>query len=665
MEYILYRLSSSKFSKFPVWFNKTLIKLINQKEKLRIRYHKFHNPRDKIELDLLRERCHKFINICQKQYHNKIEANICKNSKLFWRYIKDKRKGQSTFPTKMKMNNITATTGPDIANLFASQFSSVYSSNEPTNSKYVPITNNHIFKIKVNESEVSMAIKRLNIDKGSGPDNIPPLFIKRCRTAITLPLTIIFNRSLQDGVFPTEWKKTRILPIFKNHDQKDVKNYRPISILSCLSKLFESLLYPHIFTHIKNYLTEFQHGFYKGRSVETNLVLAVSDIAREIDNGEQVDTIYTDFSNAFDKVNHVVLLNKLAVFGIEGSLLSWFKSYLFQRPQEVVINGFQSKQYYAESGVPQGSHLGPVLFLIFINDITSYIKYSKISLFADDLKIYRTIKSIHDAELLQKDLDGVGEWCTLNGMLLNTNKCSYIRFTRKIKPIESRYSLNGEKLVVVSEVRDLGVLLDSKLKFNVHINNIVTRAAQMLGFLKRSLKGFKLRQTRLILYNSLVRSRLEFASVSWNPVYSSSSQRIENIQRAFTRHLAYITRNISHRRPYSQRMSFFNITSLKTRRMIADLMFIHKILNNKIHCADLLSSLQLTVPLNYPRHPITRTFSLPRCRTNLGLHQPLARISASYNEINAKLPEIDIVYDNSNSYRNKLLKHFVQQSYEH
>jgi hypothetical protein len=284
--------------------------------------------------------------------------------------------------------------------------------------------------LKFNESDVLTKIKGLNTQKAVGPDNIPPLLIKRCGFALALPLKIIYNFSLNVGIFPNEWKKARIVPVFKKGDRNNVVNYRPISMLSSFAKLFESLVYPLVYRHINASLSDFQHGFRSSRSVESNLVSLVSEIATDIDKGLHIDAIYTDMSNAFDKVNHIKLLSKLEAIGIGNTLLQWFHSYLDERLQAVAVNGCHSQTFIARTGVPQGSHLGPLLFLVFVNDIVAHVKNSKVSMFADDLKIYKTIKNLYDVQVLQKDLDNIVEWCVDNGMILNPSKCVHISFTR-------------------------------------------------------------------------------------------------------------------------------------------------------------------------------------------------------------------------------------------
>lgn len=646
----------AKSSGKPSWFNVSLVKLLARKDKLRRKFHKFNNPRDELEYHRVRSDCDKLYRRCFSDYKSHLEANIKKNPKIFWNYIKTKRKGQSTFPADMFLGNLTADSNQGVVELFARHFSSVYTGN-----LIVPIpvrscnTIDNIQLFTFTESCILKKINKLDTSKAAGPDGIPPLLIKTCGTKLVKPLALIFNRSIRDGVFPTEWKKARIAPIYKKGDRSNIINYRPISILSTFSKLFESVLYPIIYHHVDNIISIHQHGFRSGRSVQTNLVSYLTDISLEVGNNtSQVDAIYTDFSSAFDKVNHMILLHRLESAGIHSSLLDWFRSYLEFRSQVVAVNGFESKEYFADSGVPQGSHLGPILFSIFVNDICDHIKNCQFLLFADDLKIFRPIKSLSDVALVQTDLNNVERWCRSNGMTLNVNKCFFIRFTRKVHPVRSHYTLNGSDLCEVAEIKDLGVTLDNKLQMSAHINNIARKAGSMLGFIRRNSKGFGI-QTKITLYNALVLSHLEFASAAWNPAYAKYSQRLEGVQRSFTRHIAFVSPNICHRLPYDYRLNFFKMRSLFVRRQFLDLCFLHRVLSGPLS-DQILQRVGIAVPYRPPRNRIRRIFHIPRCRTNLALNSPILRLCRSYNANNNNNDNgIDIFHDSYGRFRRKLL----------
>lgn len=373
----------------------------------------------------------------------------------------------------------------------------------------------------------------------------------------------------------------------------------------------------------------------------------------KVDRRSQVDVIYTDFTSAFDKVDHYLLLLKLKRYGICAEMWLWFLSYLTARPQNVVINGFSSETYYSTSGVPQGSHLGPKLFLIFINDIVDYLPNSHSSLFADDLKLYREILSNNDVSLLQSDLNALSLWCRRNRMHLNPTKCFHIKFTRKKNPIASSYQIEFVELDEVNEIRDLGIILDSKLNFISHMNNIISNSAKMIGFIRRNTKEFQSISTKVTLYKSLARSTLEFGSVVWNPSYAVHSQRIESIQRAFTRHLAWKSPSISARASYQDRLKHFKLDPLHKRRKIYDLTFLHKLTHGRTSDKTLLEKLKFTVPRLPIRKKVQNTFYIPNYLTNLGRHSPIARMCSTYNHISNN---IDIFSNSLQQFKSKLLK---------
>lgn len=303
-----------------------------------------------------------------------------------------------------------------------------------------------------------------------------------------------------------------------------------------MAKVFEALVCPQIQGHFQKYITDHQHGFVKARSTYTNLVTFVEGLADTMDKHGETDVIYTDFSKAFDKVSHSILIDKLSAYGFVGNFIKWMQSYLTERFFFVVVNGYQSNSYKIISGVPQGSHLGPILFNVFINDIPQCFLASSPFLFADDLKISRKITSECDASILQADLDRLYQWCSFNSMELNLDKCFFIKFTRKHHTIKSKYHIGGRRIKEVNTIRDLGVILDQKLTFIQHIDNIIKRASNMLGFIIRNCKIFKKEKSKILLYNTLVRSILEYCSVVWRPHYATHVLRIERIQKRFLWH---------------------------------------------------------------------------------------------------------------------------------
>lgn len=456
------------------------------------------------------------------------------------------------------------------------------------------------------------------------------------------------------------WKKARVVPVFKSGDRKDITKYRPICILSVFSKVFESLICPVLTWYMKSTIIENQHGFIKKRSTTSNLALFVDDLSKALDQSKQIDCVYTDLAKAFDVVDHNILLAKLAKYGICGNLLNWLESYLKNRNMNVVIGGYQSNSFVATSGVPQGSILGPALFGIFINDIAECFLYCQFHLYADDLKLYNTINNVSDAINMQQDINRLSVWCNNNNLKLNCLKCYSITFSRKVNNINFDYIIDGNILENVKQISDLGIIIDHKLSFIPHTDYVITKALKLLGFIIRNTKEFKKSSTKLTLFNSLIRSRLEYCSVAWNPYYQVHKSRIERVQKKFLRHVAYKENILKEINNYNDLLKRYKTLSLSNRREMMDLCFLHKIINGDIDCPNLLNRIRLSIPKQNARSLIKskQTFRARICKSNLGSAAPLNRIVISYNNVFRKA-NLDIFQHSASLFKNKIKNHLM------
>lgn len=582
----------------PPWYNKRLSNLKNKKNKsfkrLRsdVNNHLLKNNYIKLQKDF--DVLNSFL---YKSYIISTESSIKNNSKVFWQFINSKRKSNG-LPTFMHYLDDGSADPEIICDLFATYFKSVYS--EPTT--LVPDFPNlsslfNLSDLHLTISDIEDGLENLNAKTSLDSDGICNLFLVNCSKFVSLPLFIIFNMSLSTGTFLDHWKISQVVPIFKSGNKQDICNYRPISKIPCIPKLFEKLITLQISPFINKSLSDSQHGFRAGRSTATNLVLFTNYVFNNFSNRQQTDVIYTDFAKAFDKVDHKTLLHKLDVLGFKSNLLLWLSSYLKNRYQVVNINGAVSNKFEVTSGVPQGSHLGPLLFLLFINDLPSVIKFSHCLLFADDLKIFRHVSHLNDCLLIQLDLNAVSGWCKNNNLLLNINKCHSFTFFRTSSSFEFGYSIDSIYLVKVSTIKDLGILFDPKLTFDSHVNLIISKSLSMLGFLKRNTLEFSNIDCILTLYNALVRPNLEYCCIVWNPTYSSHSLRIEKVQSNFTRYLFYKLGWQIERPNYTVRCALFGITMLDIRRKMYSIIFIRDLVQNHINCPDLLKKLCFYAPL--------------------------------------------------------------------
>uniref|UniRef100_V5GPT7 RNA-directed DNA polymerase n=1 Tax=Anoplophora glabripennis TaxID=217634 RepID=V5GPT7_ANOGL len=257
-----------------------------------------------------------------------------------------------------------------------------------------------------------------------------------------------------------------------------------------------------------------------------------------MDNKGQVDVVYTDFSKAFDKVNYGILLNKLSLFGLNDNLILLIKSYLSQRELYVSYNGFKSENFIATSGVPQGSNLGPLLFILFINDLSLSLKSNHL-FFADDLKLFLSVSNLEDCLILQEQVDLVSRWCENNQLPINIDKCKICSFTSKKEPLVFGYTLENALLARCDNVKDLGVIYDNRLSFTDHINTIINAANRSLSFIVRNSSSFNDVTALKCLFYSLVRSKLEYCSLIWYPYYQIHTNKLEKVQRRFLKFLSF------------------------------------------------------------------------------------------------------------------------------
>lgn len=548
--------------------------------------------------------------------------------------------------------------------MFSEYFFSTFLSSDPNESSDLPPNvsdsretecTHDINNIEVREEEVLKLLLNLDTSKSAGPDDLSPIFLTGCAKSIYVPISLLFSKSMSEGTLPKIWKSAFVSPIHKKGSKTEVVNYRPISKLCIIAKLFERIVYNQIYAALRHSFSVTQHGFLKGRSTASNLVLLNDILTEAMDSGFQVDVIYTDYSKAFDRIDHRLLLSKLYLIGIRGDLLRWFSSYIRNRSQAIVINNYISSWISVPSGVPQGSLLGPLLFLIFVNDIENCFQNSQLLSFADDMKIFRVIKSIDDVAKLQSDLMRLENYCVANKLDLNPSKCSVTTFTRKRNPIPSSYILKHKSLQRSSVVRDLGVLHDSKLLFDKHVDAIISKASRSLGFIMRSSASFTRAKTFKVLYCSFVRSILEYASQVWNPRYNTYIDRIERIQVKFMKYLCFRLKIPYKSLSYDQLCRKFHFLPLSTRREIADLIFLLKITSNKIDCPELLTKISLRAPSKVVRYnPIIFT---PSVGTNYRQNSFLWRAGDRFNNLCRRI-DLDLFCTSVHSARQRLSSEF-------
>lgn len=647
-----------KSSQYPDWFSPALIHIFKNKEKAWVKWKTYNNICDYELFSNYRARFKTECSSCYFRYIRLVEDSISVNSKYFWSYI-SKRKSTSSIPSSMFYRDKKANDPEQICSLFSAFFHSVF---EPSTARPAtwqpdtPTADNSvaIADIHIDLSSIKTALKTLDPTKGPGPDGLPVCFLRSTADALAYPLYILYNKCLAEGVFPSIWKHANITPVHKNGDKHDIENYRPISILSALSKMFESLVHNIIYPSIHGIIIPEQHGFVRRRSTTTNLMIFANYLFENMDRRLQIDAVYTDFKKCFDKVDHELLLQKISYNGIRGNLLRWFSSYISGRLQTVVVNGYKSETVNISSGVPQGSILGPLLFILYVNDIDRCFQNSHFLMYADDIKIYNVIKNDTDADLLQQDLNRFTKYCLDNKLHLSIPKCQSITFTKNRHTINFKYHLLDKDLKSVKIIKDLGVLFDSELHLDLHISTIKDKAFRMYGFIMRTACDFKRPSTFLHLFKSIVRPQLEYAIPVWNPIYQKYIDVLEKVQRKFLRCIDY--RNCHARQSYAQLLGKYNLLSLEHRRTLISAMMLYNICNNRYDCLELCNNLCYVVPRTAHRREVRagRVFHTPPSRTRAGERAPLRRLVDTFNKT---FPDLDIFRYNPQTFKKLLIEH--------
>ncbi|MDZ1603208.1 reverse transcriptase family protein, partial [Klebsiella pneumoniae] len=366
-------------------------------------------------------------------------------------------------------------------------------------------------------------------------------------------------------------REANVVPLFKKGNKNNPGNYRPVSLTSVVGKVMEKVLKDRIAEHLERHclIRDSQHGFVKGRSCLTSLIAFFEEVTKQVDEGKPVDVVYMDFSKAFDKVPHGRLMEKVRRHGIVGNVASWIKNWLTDRRQRVVLDGKYSAWSPVTSGVPQGSVLGPLLFVIFINDLDMEVE-GWVSKFADDTKIGGIVDTEEGCCGLQRDLDRLQSWAEKWQMEFNPEKCEVVHFGRTNK--NAKYWVNGRVLGSVEEQRDLGVYVHRSLKVATQVDRAVKKAYGVLAFINRGIE-FKSREVMMQLYRTLVRPHLEYCVQFWSPHFRKDVEALERVQRRFTRMLPGM-----ENRSYEERLSVLGLFSLERRRMRGDLIEVYKMI---------------------------------------------------------------------------------------
>ena len=573
----------------PPWIDAEVINSSKKKETSRKKALRSNTPESWATYRRNRNKLRTLVNNKHNDYIRASYDALSANPKRFWGMVKSKYKNK-TSPTLLKFLDKSETSPCGKANLLNQFFHSNFTYDDQTTLPHInAFTHPDLMVFTFDIPEVRLLLETLNTSKAAGTDELPAKILRECAAELAPSLTQLYNLALSSGRLPQTWKTANISPVFKKGDREQCNNYRPISLLCIVSKVFERCFLNKVYPLVSDQISKAQHGFLPGRCTTTQLLSVYSDVNRSLDNGFQTDMIFLDFSKAFDSVPHRLLSHKLKSFGFSGNILNLLSDYLSHRFQRVVIDGQVSDWLPVSSGVPQGSILGPFLFLLYTNDISVNLSPdSVISLYADDAKIYRKIRSPEDCLALQNDLLTLYQWSNIWKLKFNINKCKVIKFCRVVKH-KFEYHLNNTALESLPQFNDLGVIVTSNLSWKPHIRSVVSKANKMLGLIKRTLGPNAPLKSKLLLYNSLIRSVLSYASVIWTPD-KSDIVLIESIQRRATKFILN-----DFRSDYKTRLLKLALVPLSFFKEICDLCVFYKCFHN-FYDYNILSDVSLYEP---------------------------------------------------------------------
>ena len=416
--------------------------------------------------------------------------------------------------------------------------------------------------VQVNEVYIDNLINKLKNKSSCGYDNISNKHIKYAKSVLIKPLTLLINQCLHTGVYPSQLKMSRVKPLFKSGDKSLFSNYRPISLLPSLSKIFERVIFDQLLAYFtnNNLLCLNQFGFRPGHSTELAALRLVDHLITEKDRNRVPTNIYIDLSKAFDTLNHSILLEKLEYYGIADNSLSLLHNYLTDRCQYVEYNGHRSNTLPISTGVPQGSVLGPLLFLIYINDLPMVSDIFNMMMYADDTTIYCNIDQNVSDEVINMELSKVSQWLAANKLSLNVAKTKFMVFHMHQKAVTyPDLYLNGNKIERVTQFNYLGLILQANLSWNKHISHISLKVSKTIGILNR-LKSIYPRKVLLTLYNTLILPHFIYCILSWGSVLRENHQ-LHLLQKKAIRIITN-SNYIAHTEPLLKELELLKITCM-------------------------------------------------------------------------------------------------------
>lgn len=532
------------------WITDEIKREMNQRDSLLRKFRKSRKETDHEKFKRQRNRVNNLVRKAKSQYHQNTLNEAARNPDKFWKTLK------SIFPVKTKQNcaksflvdNVKTNDSNTIANGFCSFFTNVAAEikskaillkdfiwGQP--SKRLPKTYNS-FRLKpVTTSDVYKLLRNLQKKKAGGTDELPPRFLKDIAPCLAEPLAYVINLTFKSGKIPDDWKIGKITPVFKSGAKHNMDNYRPISVLPACSKAFEKCVCKQITDYLEEHelLSTFQFGFRRKRNTELAATLFMDSIRKNMEKGEMTGAIFIDLSKAFDTLSHAQIIECLPSYGIYGLEKELITNYLFNRKQIVSYNHTLSLKHPVLCGVPQGSVLGPLLFLLAFNDIGEVLKNSKILLYADDTVIYTCGKTKQEIESrLQEDFRRVAEWMEQNDLVTNMKKgkteCMLFGTKQRTKQHSLQIKFRNQTLSFTNSYKYLGIILDQSLSLTDHFATTYKKASSRLYLLKR-IRPHLTQQAALTIYQTLIIPLFTYCSILTLQLNKTQSNKISSFER--------------------------------------------------------------------------------------------------------------------------------------
>lgn len=636
----------TKSAKKNLYMTHESLKLKKKKRSLWLTYVRSKDPIDHVRFTRCRNDLRRLTRNLRRDFEMGLVKDIKANSKPFWRYVHSRMRTRPRVEDLREGDGSLATEDGDKARVLNSFFSSVFTEENDDVPVFSNVYTGPVLDDAVVTPElVELKLKELKPFSSPGPDGIHPRVLVETAQSIATPLSQLYRESLLSGELPSDWKIAEVVPIFKKGSKQSPANYRPVSLTAVPCKVLESIIRDHIMHHMvsTHQLHDAQHGFRPKRSCATQLLTTLDDWSLAVERGDAVDAIYLDFSKAFDTVPHQRLLYKLQAYGIGGKLLRWVENFLTDRKQRVVLNGAKSSWTSVKSGVPQGSVLGPLLFVVYVNDLPDAMQCN-IQMFADDTKLYRPVRDPSDAELLQADLNAAIDWSNKWQLHFNTGKCKYMHVGRAND--HQTYCMGDTQLEQTAVERDLGIHVDCELKFRKQAAAAVSKASQILAVIRRSFARIDV-ETLPLLFKSLVRPHLEYCNAVWGPFNRGDQKRVERVQRRATKLIPMI-KDL----PYPERLRILGMPSLYHRRRRGDMITTYQLLHGGV---DVNPEKFFTPAADGPTRGHPWKLRKPRAKTRVRRCALGIRIINDWNA----LPTSVVAADTLNSFKSRLDAHWA------